>query len=192
MSRVGIFGGTFDPVHHGHLITAQFIKEKRNLEKIIFVPAFTSPFKQELIVSDSEHRIQMLKLAIEGIPYFDWSDFEIKKRGISYSIDTLLEMKKKFDEIELIIGEDNLQSFDKWKLPGEIVKLARLIVLRRRIDEETKTNNDFKANTVPLETPLIDISGTRIRERVKNGLPINFLVPQKVMEYIYSVNLYKV
>ena len=191
MSRIGIYGGTFDPIHHGHLITAQFVKEKRKLEKIIFIPAFIPPFKQSLKISPPEHRLKMLQLSIEGIPYFDYSDIELKRKNISYTIDTLKELKRNYNEIELIIGMDNFQSFNDWKSPEKIIELAKLVVLRRRTDKQSETENKFKENAVFLETPLIEISATDIRERVKNDLPINFLVPKNVMEYIYKQKLYK-
>lgn len=191
MSRVGIYGGTFDPIHHGHLITAQAVKELRNLDKIIFVPSFISPHKEGFIVSEPQHRINMLKQAIDSTIYFDWSDFEIKRERVSYTIDTLSEMKKKYDEIELIVGADNIKTFDRWKSPEEIIRLATLIVLRRRTDAESVSSNNFINKAVFLETPRIDISGTIIRQRVKQGLPIDFLVPQAVMKYIYDLKLYK-
>lgn len=191
MNRIGIYGGTFDPIHHGHLITAQSVKELRKLDKIIFIPSFISPHKTGWKASESLHRINMLKLAIRNVPYFDWSDIEVKRENISYTIDTLLEMKKHYDEIELIIGTDNLETFDTWQSPEEIVKLATLLVLRRRTENKPESKNIFIRGAVILETPRIDISGTIIRQRVKKGLPIDFLVPQTVMEYIYDSNLYK-
>lgn len=191
MSRIGIYGGTFDPIHHGHLITAQAVKEMRSLDKIIFIPSFVSPHKEGFIVSGPEHRINMLRLAIDKIPYFGWSDFEIKRERVSYTIDTLTEMKKKYDFIELIVGADNLKTFDRWKSPEEILDLATLIVLRRRTDADTESRNHYMDKAVFLETPRIDISGTIIRQRVKQGLPIDFLVPQSVIKYIYDIKLYK-
>jgi nicotinate-nucleotide adenylyltransferase len=191
MSRIGIYGGTFDPIHHGHLITAQLVRELRNLDKIIFIPSFISPHKMKLDVSISEHRIKMLKLAIENVPYFDWSDFEIMREKVSYTIDTLLEMKKQYDEIELIVGADNIKTFHRWKSPEEILKLTTLIVLRRRTDADSGHENKYMEKAVFLETPRIDISGTIIRQRVRQSLPIDFLVPQNVMKYIYDLKLYK-
>lgn len=191
MSRIGIYGGTFDPVHLGHLITAQSVRELRNLDKIIFIPSFISPHKQDLKISDPVHRINMLKLAIRDVSYFGWSDFEISKENISYTIETLREMKKHYDEIELILGADNMKTFDRWRSPQEIINLATLIVLRRRTDYEPGVNNNYERNAVFLETPRIDISGTIIRQRVRQGLPIDFLVPRGVMEYIYDLKLYK-
>jgi nicotinate-nucleotide adenylyltransferase len=191
MSRIGIYGGTFDPIHHGHLITAQSVKELRKLDKIVFIPSYISPHKKDLKASASEHRINMLKLAVRDVPYFDWSDFEITRENISYTIDTLQEMKKHYDEIELILGADNMRTFDTWKSPDQIVKLATLIVLRRRTDSVSNSDNKYAENAVFLETPRIDISGTIIRRRVREGLPIDFLVPQNVMKYIYNFKLYK-
>ncbi len=191
MSSIAIYGGTFDPVHHGHLITAQSVLELRNLDKIIFIPSFISPHKQDVKASAAEHRVNMLKLAIENIPNFEWSDFEINRESVSYTIDTLKELKNQYDHIELIIGEDNLLSFDKWKSPEKIIEIATLLVLRRRTAREAGTKYPYEEKAVFLETPRIDISGTRIRERVRKGLPINFLVPQNVMRYIYESKLYK-
>jgi nicotinate-nucleotide adenylyltransferase len=191
MSRIGIYGGTFDPVHHGHLITAQSVRELRNLDKIIFIPSFISPHKEKFKISDAVHRINMLKIAIKDIDYFDWSDFEISRENVSYTIDTLHEMKKHYDEIELILGADNMKTFYKWRSPEEIFELATLIVLRRRTDYEPGGDNKYEKNAVFLETPRIDISGTIIRQRVRQGLPIDFLVSRGVKEYIYNLKLYK-
>lgn len=197
MKPVGIFGGTFDPIHLGHLIAAQSVKEIRNLEKIIFIPSFISPFKAGKKISESNHRLKMLKLAIKDIPYFDFSDIEIKAKKISFTVDTLEILSKKYKNIELIIGMDNLLDFHLWKDPGRILELSKLIVLRRKFGmyyaQEKKYNfkkNKFYRSAIFAETPLIDISGKEIRRRVKNNLPINFLVPKNVKEYIYKFNLY--
>jgi nicotinate-nucleotide adenylyltransferase len=190
MSKVGIFGGTFDPIHLGHLITAQSVREIRGLEKIIFIPAFISPHKRELKASSPDDRLNMIKLAIEGIPFFDYSDLEIKKGGISYTIDTLKEFKKKYNDLEFIIGYDNIFSFHTWKDPDEILKLTKLIVLKRKSSQPPPFEDKYYKQAIFVQTRGIEISATDIRERVKNNLPINFLVPAKVMEYIYKQKLY--
>ncbi|MGE5436090.1 MAG: nicotinate-nucleotide adenylyltransferase [Syntrophothermus sp.] len=190
MNKIGVYGGTFDPIHNGHLITAQAVREIRNLDKIIFILAFVSPHKLNVISSSNEHRLNMINLAIEGVDYLECSDMEIKRKDISYTIDTLTELKKSYKEIELIIGYDNLFKFDTWKNPQEIVKLVKLVVLKRKSNITGITNQYFdKAEFV--DTPIIEISGTSIRERVKNNMPIDFLVPDKVKQYIYKNNLYK-
>ena len=191
MSTVGIFGGTFDPIHNGHLITAQSVKELRNLEKIIFIPAYISPHKQHAKASGAQHRFNMLKLAIEKIPFFECSDFEIKQHTISYTIDTLREFKKYYDKIDLIIGYDNIFQFHTWKEPDEILKLANVVVLKRKSSHPINYVDKYVESANFVETRGIEISATDIRNRVHAGLPIYYLVPEKVLEYINKNNLYK-
>jgi len=191
MKTIGIYGGTFDPIHTGHLITAQSVCEMRKLGKIIFIPSFISPHKTDRISSSPKHRLNMLKLAIKGIPSFDYSDLEIKNENISYTIDTVRKLKSTYKNVELIIGYDNLITFDTWKDPDKILELVKLVVLRRKVIEENFIRNKYFEKAIFIESPLIEIYGTEIRERVKANRSINFLVPQKVMAYIYKHNLYK-
>lgn len=188
--KIGIFGGTFDPVHIGHLITTQYVLEQRKLDKIIFIPCYISPHKTNQNALNPVHRLNMLKLAVENISQFEINDFEIRKGGISYTYDTILELKKTYNYIELIIGYDNLVVFDKWHKPDEILDLAKLIVMKRTIDKEPETKNKYFEKAIILDTPTIEISSTDIRQRVKNNLPIDFLVPAKVKEYIIQHKLY--
>ena len=190
MSKVGIFGGTFDPIHLGHLITAQSVKEIRNLDKIIFIPAYISPHKTDAKPSSPEDRLNMIKIAVDGIPFFDCSDIEVNKGGISYTVDTLKELKKYYDKIEFIIGYDNIFTFHTWKEPDEIFKLADVIVLKRKSSHPPQFEDKYFRQAIFVQTRGIEISATDIRERVKSGMPINFLVPPKVMEYIYNHKLY--
>ncbi len=191
MSKVGIFGGTFDPIHHGHLITAQSVREIRDLDKIIFIPSFISPHKADVNSASPEHRMNMLKLAVERIDFFEVSDYEIIKEGISYTIDTLKEFKKKYDELEFIIGYDNIFKFHTWKNPDEIMKITEILVLKRKSSLPPPHEDKYVKSALFVETRGIEISATDIREKVKQGMPIHYLVPEKVKEYIYSFNLYK-
>ncbi|MDR3626054.1 MAG: nicotinate-nucleotide adenylyltransferase [Ignavibacteriaceae bacterium] len=191
MKPVGIFGGTFDPVHIGHLITAQAVKEIRDLEKIVFIPAFISPHKVDYNNISAEHRLKMVQLSTEDIPYFEYSDIEIKRESVSYTIDTLRELKKKYDKIELIIGYDNIIDFNTWKEPDEILKLADLIVLRRKTSVQPVTIDKYFHSAIFVDTPAIEISSSEIRQRVAGNMPIDFLVHPKVKEYISEFNLYK-
>lgn len=190
MPKVGIFGGTFDPIHLGHLITAQSVREIRKLEKIIFIPAFISPHKSDAKTSSAEDRLNMIKLAIDGIPFFDYSDSEIKKGGVSFTIDTLRKLKNSYDELEFIIGYDNIFSFHTWKDPDEIMNLAKILVLKRKSSHPPQFKDKYYNQAVFVQTRGIEISATDLRERVKKGLPINFLVPPNVLEYIHNHNLY--
>jgi nicotinate-nucleotide adenylyltransferase len=191
MRAVGIMGGTFDPIHLGHLITAQAVLEKRNLEKIIFIPAFISPFKTNNQILDSTHRLKMIQIAIEDIPYFDFSDMEIRRESISYTIDTIRELKKIYNNLELIIGFDNIIDFNKWKEPDSILELAKVVVLRRETSIEPKKKDKYYNAAHFVETPIIEISSSEIRDRISQNLPTNFLVPEKVNKYIFRNNLYK-
>lgn len=190
MSRVGIFGGTFDPIHIGHLITAQFLFEKRNLDKLFFIPCYISPHKTDVKNALSEHRLKMVELSIEGISYFSCSDFEINKAGISYTIDTLREFKKHFDELELIIGYDNIFAFDTWKEPDEIFNLAKVVVMKRTTDKIPDEKDKYYQLAEFIDTPIIEVSSTEIRKRIKEKKSIDFLVTEKVKQYIYKYNLY--
>ncbi|MBN1302021.1 MAG: nicotinate (nicotinamide) nucleotide adenylyltransferase [Melioribacteraceae bacterium] len=190
MSHIGIFGGTFDPIHNGHLITVINVLDHRNLDKIIFVPCFISPLKTGVDSSSADDRLKMVQLAIKDVSRFECSDYEIKNKGVSFTIDTIKHFKQFYDEIDLIIGYDNIASFNKWKDPDKIFNLANVVVLRRNIDTESGDNKYLK-RAVVIDTPIIDISSTKIREKVKNNLPIDHLVPETVKSYIKENNLYR-
>ena len=189
--KIGVFGGTFDPIHIGHIITTRFVLEQQGLDKIIFVPCNISPMKKEQYSTSADHRLNMLKLAVEDIPHFEISDYEIKKGDVSFTFDTLLEMKKHYKELELIIGFDNLTVFDKWYKPDEILKIAKVCAMKRHNEKTIERSHIYFDKAIILDTPSIEISSTEIRDRVQKGLPIDFLVPDKVKEYIYQHRLYK-
>lgn len=191
MRKIGIFGGSFNPIHMGHLITANAIREIRNLDTIIFIPCFISPHKTDRHPMDSKYRMEMVKLAIEGNSHFSCSDYEIQKTGVSYSIDTIRYFKQQHPELELIIGYDNLVVFDTWKDPREIVKLVKLVVLKRKLDNsESVGENEFFKFANIIQTPVIEISSSIIRERIKEKKSFDYLVPEKVKKYIVENNLY--
>ncbi|NOX65635.1 MAG: nicotinate (nicotinamide) nucleotide adenylyltransferase [Chlorobi bacterium] len=188
MKPVGLFGGTFDPIHIGHLITAQSVFEIHRLQKIIFMPAYVSPLKIDYLSASSEDRTKMVELAIKDYPYFELSRYEIEKHKISYTIDTLKNLKKRYDKVELIIGYDNYLVFNKWKQADEILQLAKVVVLNRRVDKMGKDEQDERF--IFIDNPIIQITSTEIRERVRKNMPIDFLVHPKVKEYIEKKNLY--
>lgn len=191
MSHIGIFGGTFDPIHNGHLITVEHVLKSRNLDKVIFIPSYVSPFKTDIKASLPEERLEMVRIAIEGNRKFECSDYEIVNKGVSYTIGTITEFKKLYDMIDLIIGFDNIISFDKWKDPEEIFKLVNVVVMKREVDSIAEDKNNFMGKAIYINTPVINISGTEIRKRVRNNLPIENLVPEKVNNYILTNKLYQ-
>ncbi len=188
---VGVFGGTFDPIHIGHLITAQAVYELRNLSKIFFIPCNISPHKQHLNSADSQHRLEMIKLAIEPVPHFEFSDFEIKEGNISYTFNTLKYLNRFYNKLELIIGFDNLIEFDNWYEPDKILQIAKVIVMKRNHERIVSKIHKYYGLVNFVDTPTIEISSSEIRERIKQNLPIDFLVPEKVKNYIIKNNLYK-
>jgi len=190
MKTIGLFGGSFDPIHIGHLVTTRFVYEQRNLDKIIFMPCNISPLKPSNSAVNPEHRIKMLQLALDPFPFFEVSDYEIRRGNTSYTIDTLLELKKTYESIELIIGYDNLLIFDKWHEPDKILDIAKLIVMKRKTDIDSDSINKYMDLAYVIDTPSIEISATDIRNRIKNGRSIDYLVPRKVNEYIIENKLY--
>jgi nicotinate-nucleotide adenylyltransferase len=190
MKTIGVYGGSFDPIHIGHLVTTRFVYEQRDLGKIIFMPCNISPLKTSNALISPGHRLKMLELALEPFPFFEVSDYEILKGNVSYTLDTLLELKKTYDSIELIIGYDNLVIFDKWHEPEKILDIAKLIVMKRKTDDDAEVNNKFMDSAFIINTPSIEISATDIRNRILNGRSIDYLVPRKVNEYIQENRLY--
>ncbi|MCE1187535.1 MAG: nicotinate (nicotinamide) nucleotide adenylyltransferase [Ignavibacteria bacterium] len=190
MNRIGIYGGSFDPVHNGHLITATIVAELRKLDKILLIPNWVSPLKTHSEPRAGMHRLEMLRIATAGNPLFEVCDLEINKPEVSYSIDTIRVLKEKYESIELIIGYDNLLVFDRWHKPDQIVNLVQLVVMKR-VSQSEGNENRFFNHSVLLETPEIDISSTNIRKRVIEGKPITYMVPKEVELYIKTNNLYK-
>lgn len=184
MKKIGIYGGTFDPIHHGHLILAREGREMFGLEKIIFVPAAVSPFKSSPVAS-AEMRLSMLRTAIEGETGFAVDDCELHRTAPSYTIDTVEEIRRREVDSELycLIGEDNVPTLSKWHRFAELEKVVRFVVLDR-----TSTGTKYLYPTVHRR---IDISAMEIRKRVASGQSIRYFVPRAVEEIIQREDLYR-
>jgi len=193
--KIGLFGGSFDPIHNGHLQLASWTKDKLSLNRIIFIPAEIPPHKQHVPMTDSEHRYRMVQMAIENYPDFEISDVELKRKGISYTIDTIYYYQKLFtlckDNLFLIIGADSLVEFSSWRYPDKILNNCQVVVLQRPEINLDKALTEFKRQVMILQSPLIEISSTKIRQRVKIGKSISDFVPPPVERYIYELNLYR-
>ncbi len=183
--RIGIFGGSFDPIHTGHLIICNIIREELGLDKVIFVPAYKSPHKEVSKFTSPQMRYEMVKLAIEDNEEFELSDYEIKQNRSVYSIETIDHMQKTYSECELflIIGLDSYNNLSEWK-DGELIKSKVKLVIATRNNVKVR-DNDYLA-----KTPNIEISSTMIRKRLKKKLSIKYLVNSKVEHYIYEKDLY--
>lgn len=198
--KIGIMGGTFNPIHHGHLILSEYIRTKLGLDKIIFIPTGMPPHKNKDDLLDGRTRLEMLKLAINNNPYFDSSDIEVSRTQLTYTIDTLIELKDLYKNCELymIIGADTLLSLQTWKEYSKVLSLVNFIVADRLglstddvLKEIERLNIKFGADIISVNSPVIDISSTTIRNRVGKDLSIKYLVPEVVEDYILNNNLYK-
>ncbi len=190
--RVGILGGTFDPLHLGHLLIAQEVQGRLTLDQVFFIPAALPPHKKKVKISPAWHRLQMVKLAVKNNPKFKVLDLELKRKGASYTVDTLSELNRRYPGTQffLILGEDNLEFIKSWKEPEEIFRLAKVIFVPRPGFKNNQSQSRLKTGKV-LKLPEIDISSTDIRNKVKKGISIRYLVPEKVLRYIQKHNLYK-
>jgi len=185
MSRLGLYGGSFDPIHNGHLILAQQALEDLKLDRVIFLPAAESPFKPNHTITSAEDRVAMIKLAIEHEPALSVDVSEIQRPAPSYTIDTVRAYRAMHpvDKLFFLIGEDHLCNLHKWNGFAELDQLVQFVVLSR---------SDLPLSIkYPVIHRRFDLSSTEIRNRVANQLPISYLVPNTVLHYIKSKKLYQ-
>lgn len=198
--RVGIFGGTFDPIHIGHLMTAQAVRDEFHLEEILFIPASEPPHKIGWEITSAEHRYNMVSLATESNPYFSVSRIELDRKGRSYTIDTvreLLRLHGEDTEYYFLAGADVIRDLPTWENVKQLLELCRFIAATRQGSEA-----DFDAlkrffgaagehRIHRLVTPELEISSTDIRRRVERGFSIEYIVPREVAAYIRQNRLYR-
>lgn len=198
--KIGIIGGTFDPIHNGHLLMAENSRKAFSLDKIIFIPAGIPPHKKDKNISSNVHRYNMTLLAINNNKHYFLSDIELKREGISFTVDTIKHLKSIFSGAELyfIMGSDSLLQIEKWKDYEELLSLCNFIVAKRPNydDEQLKRKVDnlnslYKSSIYIVEGPVLDVSSSDIRNKVQRGESITYLVPNPVEEYIYKHELYK-
>ncbi len=190
MRRIGIFGGTFDPPHKGHIAIAEEAMKQFSLDTIYFVPAFLPPHKLLYYSMTAKHRLTMVKLAIERHKDFKVSTIELKRRGISYTVDTLKAFRSRFPNaaLLLIIGADNLGQFQLWKSPHTILQLASLAVYKRKGFNQSLKNQNIAFQ--PIKGQLLQVSSTEIRRRLAQGLIVSKLIPRSIERYIERHSLY--
>ena len=194
MIKTGIFGGTFNPVHLGHLLNIEFVREQLNLDRVLFIPAKDPVHKKIYVKVAPLERMEMLELAVKNNSYFEVSSLEIERESASYTFYTLNELRNKYkdDEFYLIIGSDSFNELDTWKSFPEIIKTVNIAVIRRPGDPELRKDILVNAlNIIPINNPEINISSTLIRERVKLNKSIRYMVPDEVIDYLNLKGLYK-
>lgn len=196
ISRLGIMGGTFNPIHHGHLVAAEIIRDEFKLQEVLFVPSGKPPHKSNNEIASPEDRWMMTLLAIASNEYFSACAIEIERKGESYTRDTLLELKKIYGErteMFFITGADAIAEISTWHRKEDLPKLARFIAASRpgyKLDW-SKIDPAFRESTCLIEIPALAISSTEIRTRVLKGKTVKYLVPEVVEKYIYKNKLYR-
>jgi len=188
--KIGILGGTFDPVHLGHVQLAQNARLQFSLDKVIFIPVFQPPHKQAAPpAASATDRLNMVRLAIEGMPFLEVSDCEIKRKGLSYTFDTIHELEKKYPEATffLILGKDAFEGIDAWHHAAELKKKIRFLVADRGVCRSWAPGIE---NAERIKMPLCPISASGIREAIKRGQKVDDDLSPKVLEYIQIHNLY--
>ena len=193
LKRVGIFGGSFDPPHIGHLVIAEIARRSLDLDVLYLVPAFKPPHKDGSHESTARDRLAMTRRSVLGNAKLKVSDVELRRRGVSYTVDTVRAFRKRFpaSQLFLIIGSDSLEQFSSWKSPGEILADVSLVVYRRPRSGRASARLRSTAATV-IRGPLMQISSSEIRERIKNGKTIRYLVRDNVLSFIKQKRLYAV
>jgi nicotinate-nucleotide adenylyltransferase len=188
--KLGLFGGSFDPVHLGHLLVAQAAVEELGLNRLFFIPAEQSPFKPDSRPAPAAARLQLLRLALAGRANCEIDEQEIRRGGISYTVDTLRDYAKKFTGAELfyLIGADHAAKLDGWHEAGELAKLAEFVAVPRPGEGAVTFPEPFRGRI--LKGFPVEISSSQIRARVNTGLPVDHLVPSFVADAICAAKLY--
>ena len=198
--NIGALGGTFDPVHLGHLVIAEEVRAHLKLDKVLFVPSGHPWLKEDRLVTPAEHRLAMLRLALESNPHFEISTADIDRKGPSYTVDTLDDLKRKLGtgaNLFFIMGMDSLRDMPLWKEPGRIVQQCKLVAVRRPgyarpdIDGLDRIVPGISKNLLFVDITLLSVSSREIRRRAAAGISIKYLVPEAVEQYIAANGLYK-
>jgi nicotinate-nucleotide adenylyltransferase len=188
--RLGLYGGSFDPPHVGHLLVAGDAAEALGLDRLIWVPTFAQPLKAGRAATPAATRLAMVRAAVAGDPRFEVSAVEIERGGLSYTVDTLAAVADAYPTAErfLVIGLDSVGTFERWREPARIMELATVVVLQRATDAPAPS---LRAGMRPVTTRRVDVSSTEVRERVRTGKPISGFVPDAVARLIEQARLYR-
>ena len=197
--RIGILGGTFDPIHIGHLLVGEEARARLDLNEVVFIPTGLPWMKEGRRISPPHHRLNMVRLAVGSNPFFRASSLEIDRPGLTYTLDTIRELQRDAsdaDELYLLLGTDSLKDFYRWKEPARILELCTLAAVPRAGSNDMDLGSlsairpSASEKVVVLEGPRVDISGTEIRRRVASCLSIRYQVPEEVERYLYRYGLY--
>lgn len=197
--KLGIFGGTFDPIHNGHIVIAEHVRKSLDIDRVLFIPAGQPWFKANIPVTEARHRLEMVNLAVADSPKFEVSDIEVRREGSTYTIDTLTALREEMGEaVEffVILGTDALNELHRWRAPGEVLDMATIVGVARpnadAVDREAleSIRSGASEEIVLVDGPRVDISAASVRRRIADGLPVDGLIPQVVHSYIERHGLY--
>ncbi len=191
MRRIGVFGGTFDPPHVGHLALAEWARDELRLDRVLFVPAARPPHKRHRRISAAADRVAMTRRAVRGNAGFGVSTIEVRRRGPSYTVDTLRALSRRHPgaALFLLVGEDSLREFHTWHAPEEILRIAKLVVAGRP-GARARRGLVPRARIVRLGNPVLDVSSSTLRRRARSGRSVRYFVPDAVARYITAHRLY--
>lgn len=191
--RIGLFGGSFDPVHNGHLAIAQSFYEELQLEQVIFIPAFIAPQKGRAAFAPAPERLQMLRLALADYPYFNLSTVEIERQGISYTIDTVRHFRTLYpnEQLFLLVGGDSLLDLPHWREPDTLLNMVQVVVAVRPEHDLTKALPAHLKRVRILNNPLSPLSSSTIRRQIQQGILPSEALPPAVAQYIQEHHLYR-
>lgn len=201
MGRTGILGGTFNPVHNAHISMAEAAYRQAGLDKVLFMPSRNPPHKQNVSIIQEKHRAAMLQLAISGIPYFEYSDFEFKREGKTYSAQTLelLCRENPEENYYFIMGSDSFLQLGSWYMPEKIMEYAAIIAISRKAGDKTRMEkyartlrDKYNADIIFAEMPFMDISSSGIRAVISSGGNASRYLPHKVWKYIQENKCYNI
>ena len=189
--KIGIFGGTFNPPHLGHMIVADHVAHELQLDRVLFGPSYMSPHQRFGEEHVAEHRVEMVRLAVGGHPSFEVCDIEVQRKGASYTIDTLRDLRALYptDQFFLLIGADNLSDFVTWKSHDQIPEFATIVAMTRP-GYEVAEGVSKPAGMISMEVPSIQISSSEIRKRLRDGRDVRFFLPVSVLNYVKKCRLY--
>lgn len=196
LGRIGVLGGTFDPIHYGHLAAAEEARAKLSLREVVFVVAGIPPHKLGEEITPAEHRYAMVELAIASNSHFSASRIDIDRPGPSYTVDTIQLLRQRWvEEIYFIMGMDSLMEIDTWHQPQRLIQLCRLVAVERPgfvpdLERLEAAVPGITARTEIIDMPQMEISSTDLQWRVRKGLPVKYQLPAEVEQYIYKHRLY--
>ncbi|ERT58419.1 nicotinate-nucleotide adenylyltransferase [Megasphaera vaginalis (ex Srinivasan et al. 2021)] len=197
-TRLGIMGGTFNPIHFGHLLIAEEARQQLHLDRILFIPSYATPNK-DICGATAEERLAMVRLAVDSNPHFVVSDMEIRRKGPSYTVDTLRLLRTVYGKdsgLYFISGTDTIHDLPNWHKPEDVLRLCYFVGASRpdgteEIEPIITKYGDLGCKIIPLAVPELEISSTEVRRRLQAGLSVRYMIPDNVADFIYKNGVYQ-